>query len=99
MALLFAGVSVKGRVRYNNPLANGQSYIVLFPSKPLGAVRYEGVWEVLSLNTPLNRYVQKSVIELWVDSHLIAATLITNTTHRFSAVWRYDDISFEVHTT
>lgn len=99
MALVFAGVSVKGRVRYNNPLTNGQSYIVLFPGKPQGAVRYEGVWEVLSLNSALGIYVQKSIIELWVDSHLIPSTAITNNTHRFSAVWRYSDISFELHTT
>lgn len=99
MALVFSGTSQKGRVRYSNPLTSGQSYIVLFPGRPLDLVRYEGVWEVLSLNTPLNIYVQKAVIELWVDSHLVASNLISNSTHRFSAVWRRDGISFEVHTT
>lgn len=99
MALVFAGISQKGRVRYNNPLTSGQSYIVLFPGRPLDLVRYEGVWEVLSLNTPLGIYVQKAVIELWVDSHLISSALISNSSHRFSAVWKRDGISFELHTT
>lgn len=99
MALVFSGVSVKGRVRYNNALTSGQSYILLLPGRPLDFVRYEGVWEVLSLNTPLGIYVQKQVYEIWVDSILIPNTIISNNTHRFSAVWRRDGISFQLHTT
>jgi len=99
MALVFAATSAKGRQRFTNALAANQGLIVLFPNKGLGEVRYEGVVEVLSLNSALARYVQKEAIELWVDSHLIASTLITNTTHRLSFVWRYDGVPFEVHTT
>lgn len=99
MALVFSGTSVKGRQVYTAALTNGTSYIMLFPDKPSTAVRFEGTWEVLSLNTPLGEYVQKAAIDLWVRSHITPAGIITNNTHRFAVVWRYDGISFQVHTT
>lgn len=99
MALVFQGTSVKGRVVYTNALTQGTGYIILFPSKAANAVRFEGTLEVLSLNTPLQEYVQKFSQDLWVRSHLIAGSNITNATHRFAVVWRYSDISFQIHTT
>lgn len=96
---MFSGTSQAGRVRFNNALANGVGLIVLFPNEPLDLVRYKGVVEVLSLNTPLQRYVQKAAYPLWVDSWLIPSTIITNTTHRLSFVWRLTGVPFEVHTT
>lgn len=99
MALIFSGVSAAGRVRFTNALASGQGVIVWFPQEPLTDVRYKGVVEVLSLNTPLGIYVQKAAYPLWVDSWLIPNTIITNTSHRLSFVWRLTGIPFEVHTT
>lgn len=99
MALIFSGTSAIGRVRYNNALANGGSLIFLFPNEPLDVARFKGTLEVLSLNTPLNRYVQKQVFPLWVDSTLVPGTVISNATHRLSVVWRLDGLPFEVHTT
>lgn len=99
MALVFSGVSAEGRVIYTNALASGVGLIMLFPDKPSTAVRREGTLEVLSLNTPLQEYVQKATIELWVRSHLVASTLITNNTHRLAVVWKYSGVNFQVHTT
>lgn len=99
MALVLASTSVVGRQRFTNPLTQGQGLIVLFPQETLTEARYKGVVEVLSFNTPLQRYVQKTVYTLWVDSRLIPATDISNGTHRISFVWRLDGIPFELHTT
>lgn len=99
MALVFSGVSVEGRVIYTNTLASGVGLIMLFPDKASTFVRREGTLEVLSLNTPLNEYVQKATIELWVRSHLVASTLITNNTHRLAVVWTRSGVNFQVHTT
>lgn len=99
MALILASTSVVGRQRFTNALTQGQGIIVLFPQEPLAEVRYKGVVEVLSFNTPLQRYVQKTVYTLWVDSRLIPSTDISNGTHRLSFVWRLAGIPFEVHTT
>lgn len=99
MALVFSGVSVEGRVIYTNPLASGVGLIILFPDKASTFVRREGTLEVLSLNSALQEYVQKNTIELWVRSHLIASTLITNSTHRLAVVWRQSGVNFQIHTT
>lgn len=99
MALIFSGVSTIGRFRLNQNLLVNTSYILLFPSKPLDFVRYEGVWELLRLNTPLNRFVRIVEVPMWVDSHLIAGTNIPNVNHRFSWVFRFDGVPFELHTT
>lgn len=99
MALVFAGVTTIGRVRYLNPLTQNQGYLVIFPGRPQAFVRYEGVWEVLSLNSALGVYAQKQVIPLWVDATLIPGSSITNATHRFSAVWTRSGVNFELHTT
>lgn len=99
MALIFSGISAVGRVRFNNPLTANAGVIVLFPTVPLTEVRYKGGVEVLSLNTPLQRYVQKEFYPLWVDSVLIPSAAISNSTHRLSFVWRLAGIPFEVHTT
>ena len=98
MALIFADTSTVGRVRYTNALTQNVGIIVLFPDEPLSEVKYKGVVEVLSLNTPLQRYVQKQAYPLWVDSWFIPSTIITNGTHRLSFVWRLAGLPFEVHT-
>lgn len=99
MPLVFSGVSVQGRVIYTNPLASGVGLIILFPDKASAFVRREGTLEVLSLNSALQEYVQKATIELWVRSHLIASTLISNNTHRLAIVWTRSGVNFQVHTT
>lgn len=99
MALIFQGTTEEGRVRFTDALASGVGIIVWFPDEPLSAVKYKGVVEVLSLNTPLQIYVQKAAYPLWVDSWLIPSAIISNNTHRLSFVWRLTGIPFQVHTT
>lgn len=99
MALIFQGTTEEGRVRFTNALASGVGIIIWFPDEPLDVVRYKGVVEVLSLNTPLQIYVQKAAYPLWVDSWLVPSSIISNNTHRLSFVWRLTGIPFQVHTT